>query len=169
FDDPCGAALYAIWSEITGGGRWNRKERSGADGESLRLGKGKFGQREIVELEVAEPGSRPTDRIRICDHRWDDVKDLLDAVDLEGNQDSTDAVLGPVAVLIQVRCVVIPVLESKPRLGGAVSRVVAVTRAAGCRRILFLVGHARRRALSARFLGRVGMLFLGSLRVVILD
>jgi hypothetical protein len=108
FDDPCGAALYAIGSEITGGGRWNLKERPCADGERLRLGKGKFGQGEIVELEVAEPSSRPADRIRICDHRWDDVKDLLDAVDLEGNQDTTDAVLRPVAVVIQVRCVVIP-------------------------------------------------------------
>ena len=97
------------------------------------------------------------------------MKDLLDAVDLEGNQDSTEAVLRPVAVLIQVRCVVIPVLESKPRLGGAVSCVVAVIRVAGCRRIPFLVGHARPRGPWARLTRRLRMLFLGSLSMVILD
>jgi hypothetical protein len=79
--------------------------------------------------------------------------------------DSTEAVLSPVAVLVQVRCIVIPVLERQPRLGRAVSRVVAVIRA-GCWRIRFLVGHARRRALSACFVEKLGVLFLMSLRVL---
>ena len=66
------------------------------------------------------------------------MKDLLDAVDLEGNQDSTDAVLGAAVLLMQGRRIVIPVLESKPWLGGAVSCVIAVIRVAGCWGLPFL-------------------------------
>jgi hypothetical protein len=56
-------------SRNRGYGRWNHEERSGADGERLRLGKAELGQREFVELEVAKSGTRPTNRIRICNHR----------------------------------------------------------------------------------------------------
>jgi hypothetical protein len=115
---PC----VTLGAEITAGGDRKLEERSKAQGERLRLAQVKVGYREIVELEAAEPGSRPTGRIWVGGHGRDDVKDLLDAVDFEWNQDPTGAALGVVALPIEGR-VVIPVLESKPRLGGAVSRV----------------------------------------------
>ena len=51
------------------------------------------------------------------------MHDLLNALDLEGYQNSTFTVLGTAVQLVQGRRVEILVFHSKSRLGGVVSRV----------------------------------------------
>ena len=51
------------------------------------------------------------------------MEDLLNAVDLEGDQTSSFSVLGTAVQIVQGRRVVIPVFQGKSRLDGIVSRV----------------------------------------------
>jgi hypothetical protein len=67
------------------------------------------------------------------------VEELLNVVDLEGDQKSNFTVLGATAQIVQRRRVVIPVFYSKSRLGGIVSRVVSLP--LGIEAGLWLVGR----------------------------
>jgi hypothetical protein len=59
------------------------------------------------------------------------VHDLLNARDLEEDQNSTESVLGGAAHIVQGRRDVVPVLQGEFRLDGIVSRVATLPRFLG--------------------------------------
>ena len=124
-DDACGTGLQAVCTEIGVGVCRNRNERAKAEGDWLVFVEANVTREksEVVDLCVAEPSTRSSFRRRVCDDRRVGVEDLLNAVDLEGDQNPTFTILGIAAQIVQGRRVEIPVFHSKFRLDGIVSRV----------------------------------------------
>jgi hypothetical protein len=80
------------------------------EGDFLWQTEVKLAESEIIDLCVAEAGTWPACRRRVCDDRRNDVHDLLDASDLERNQYSSLPALGVAVQVVQGRCIIIPVL-----------------------------------------------------------